>query len=131
LAAVISNFEHNTAPLAMWPSWRAQSAESLRFPIRHLPKFDDYVFEQSVPQLKDYDAFMHRYERSAKPNEPTTRAGVLLLQYETSHREESPEFADTVQQVLQELAGASGQTDPTEIASVATRKARRPRRPKA
>lgn len=111
LGAVTSNFDHNAAPEALWPSWRAQAAECPRFPIRELPKLQRYIFQQSEQQLKDYDALMRRYERARDPNEPTTRAGVQILAYERSYREQSPEFILTLHQVLRQLGvQSSGRT---------------------
>lgn len=103
LAAATSNFDHNAAPEALWPAWRSQAAECPNFPIRHLPRLNQYIMEQSEYQLKDYDAFMRRYERTRRPTEPTTRAGVQIFHYERSHREQSPQFAETLRQVLKQF----------------------------
>ena len=103
MAAVTSNFDHNAAPETSWPNWREKCAESPLFPISKLPQWRQYVIEQSKNQLENYDAFLHRHERSRDPREPTTCVGIEILQYDRSYREQTPEFTQTVQQLLTKL----------------------------
>ena len=103
LDAVTINLDHNAAPAAWWPSWRAQAAECPRFPIRELPRLRSYIFKQSEHHLRDIDDYMLRLEKLREPSEPTTRAGVQVTQYEHSYREQSPEFLITLDSVLHRL----------------------------
>jgi hypothetical protein len=103
LAAHAANMDHNAARDKSWPSWREQTAECPRVPISKLQQWSEYVFRQSEEQLKDYDAYLHRLERSRRPNEPTTRAGVTIFQYDRSYRQQSRTFNDTIRQLLNKL----------------------------
>ena len=104
LAAHTANLDHNAAPGKSWPSWREQTAECPNVPISKLQQFREYVFRQSEEQLKDYDAYLHRLERSRKANERTVRAGVTIVQYDRSYRQQSRAFNHTMRQLLNQLA---------------------------
>lgn len=112
LADVLANFDHNAAPVECWPSWRDQGPECPNFPISKLPEWEDYVFSQSRAQLSDYDAFLHRLELSRDPQEPTTRVGIRLVQYQRASPQQTPEFTDTVRKLFESLRAIPGNAAP-------------------
>jgi hypothetical protein len=104
IEAAIANFDHNAvASTSSWLPWHEFASECPQFPISKLHKLQEYIYEQGEAQLKDYDAFMRRYELARDPDEPTTRAGVEILHYERSQREQSPQFGQTLREVLAAL----------------------------
>lgn len=109
LGALAANLDHNAARGKTWPSWREQTAECPRVPISKLEHWREYVFRQSEQQLKDYDAYLHRLERSRKPNERTTPAGIMIVQYERSYRQQSRDFTQITRRLVEQFA-ASGPT---------------------
>ena len=128
LAAVVANFDHNSTPPTSWPSWRAQAAENPELPVKELPKWTRHIFKQSEPQLRNYDAHMRRFERSRGPLDLTTRAGVLILQYERSYREQSPALALTLRRMLRQLGiESSSRTGSSHGSGDATRRHQRSR----